>query len=498
MKDIIDDYTHIVEDQTDAPEHFIRASGYHLVSNLLGRFYVITQGRWSNELRPNLWFLISSIPSRYRRSTIQRKHNKIYRNCVKDYLMEVNYSNSEEAGDKAEEDAWTSVIESGSDEGITQKICDSDLDNFAILSHEFGGVLNKMKNKTYASNLDTLFSKLYYGQGGKLDYIHSDRYLPNNQYVTMFAGMQEPERYMNENVVRQGLLRRILLSYIEPKEEHQKNWKEPFIPFEEVEREKTPELDKLGEKITEKMIETNKFTRTNTAVRKKKKHFDFPTPMIEIQMRPRVIKKLNKFSEKLEFQVLKEANNTNIYKQTLWEIMAKMTVVKGISRVGFHRSDNLVINQKDYKNSKKLFDKLTGEIDEILPRLGMSRQNMTSQEKAHQRIMDIVKKEGGHVSSSTLLQSIKGNKSELVAPLETLIARDDLIFVKFVGVKGRGGKKMRFALNKDYADRLVNQVAKKYGEAKYRNDIEEIGSYDGVVVYTVTSENSTQLRDIWG
>ena len=65
--DLIEEYIKIIKEYTDVPEVFLRASGYHLISAMLGQYFEIP---WLHKGRPNLWFLNSSIPGRMRRSTV--------------------------------------------------------------------------------------------------------------------------------------------------------------------------------------------------------------------------------------------------------------------------------------------------------------------------------------------------------------------------------------------------------------------------------------------
>lgn len=80
---VLDEYIKIVSDVCDAPELFIKASGYSLISNLLGRYFTCTTMPHG---RPNLWFLMSSIPGRFRRSSVSGYYEHGYVEALREYM----------------------------------------------------------------------------------------------------------------------------------------------------------------------------------------------------------------------------------------------------------------------------------------------------------------------------------------------------------------------------------------------------------------------------
>ncbi len=66
MGDLLDDYLNIISEFTDAPDIFLQSCAFHMISTTLGQFFEIYD---SHIRRPNLWFILSSIPGRTRSST---------------------------------------------------------------------------------------------------------------------------------------------------------------------------------------------------------------------------------------------------------------------------------------------------------------------------------------------------------------------------------------------------------------------------------------------
>ena len=112
----------------DAPMDFITAGGYHLVSSLLGRFTVMPETPGN---RPNPWFIIASIPSLMRRSTLLSYVNQVYREALREFLKATR---PEEEG--IDELVQLSILEEGTKEGLTDHIQlayeEKGIDAFAI------------------------------------------------------------------------------------------------------------------------------------------------------------------------------------------------------------------------------------------------------------------------------------------------------------------------------------------------------------------------------
>lgn len=201
-ENFIDRYTKDIADYTDAPDVFIRASAYFLTSSLLGRYFRCPY--LPLIAKPNVWFIISSIPGAMRRSTIQNLANYVYRKTYEKYLVEFEETSPEEAKEKVE----GSLIEEGTVEGILDHINQTKLKEYCIVSLEFGSVLKRMSVRDYELGVSSIFSKMYYGEGGSM-YLSQRggkagvRRLPEGLYVTMLAGMQEPKQYLTPDMIKQ-------------------------------------------------------------------------------------------------------------------------------------------------------------------------------------------------------------------------------------------------------------------------------------------------------
>jgi len=208
-----DKYVKYVIEITDTPTEFIEASAFHLLSSILSRYFFLPG--ISMHTRPNVMFLMSSIPGRTRRSTLTDIDRRVYKLSYK-HLVETNDE------DKIEQVVSDSIIEEGSAEGIMDGIIDyrkkaTGPYNIDYQSTEFGDILKMMsgKGKNYNRGVARIISKTYCGEGGKMNLStrggKKNRYLLSGTYSTMFAGMQKAQLYIDPYHAEQGLLRRIIM-----------------------------------------------------------------------------------------------------------------------------------------------------------------------------------------------------------------------------------------------------------------------------------------------
>ena len=281
-----------VKEIVDAPEIMIKATGYYLQSSTLGEFF-INPSMPIGAQKPNLWFVLSSIPARMRRSTVQR----ITYDSVKHII--------------GKEEAENMIIEEGSPEGIMDAVSALTGTSCTIQSTEFGAVLMKAKSGSgYEFGTLSLLSKLYYGEGGKQSLSQrggkdGSRILPEGLYVTMLTGLQEPKNYFTTSMLDQGLLRRLLVVYV-PKNTR---WQPP--------------INQIRAKFDLSDIE-DELRKRREYLNGKKVYFMFDTD---------AEKKVNNFSKKCDKAIdNNKLDYLTLYKASMWEHLAKLSTVNAINR----------------------------------------------------------------------------------------------------------------------------------------------------------------------
>jgi len=332
MTDLIDEFVEIVTPYCDAPSSFIEAGGHYLISILLGRYFRCTQ--MPQRGRPNIWFILSSIPGRMRRSTIQHYTDHVYQHAMMRYYekLNVNLDLSDEEEEKITEEEkieltlkyrekliYDSMIEEGTPEGIMDKIEDAEQDIFTLVSTEMGSVFQRMRRRDYNVGVSTLLSKLYYGEGGSIALSRrggkkGGRTIPKGLYVPMFAGMQEPKWYLDTSMVRQGLLRRIIIIFVEPKSLNR--W---LPPIKGDRDEIYSKLDDYADKLIDIMV------NYNTTVS------GYTPQMLDIFFNPKAMEKINARAKELDDALKEKTTNANIYRQSMWEHLAKLAMLRRIA-----------------------------------------------------------------------------------------------------------------------------------------------------------------------
>lgn len=420
---LIDEYVETTREHTDAPEIYLRASGYHLISTLLGQFFEI---QWLHRGRPNLWFLLSSIPGRMRRSTVSSFDDCVLYNSLIEYYMEIMNIKKKDAI----EIYANNIIEDGSYEGIQDKIIqgvENGVTNFSILSTEFGDVIRKLSGKGYRQGTDVIFSKLYYGErhvqslsqrGGK-----PSRFIPEGLYVTMFAGMQEPHLYLNQGLSRQGLLRRILLIYVKGEDLSMEHWREPLQAKNSEVFEKLKNFSK--DRIVPLMI---RFHRKNENQKK----------LLQVDITTFAREKINSIARKADETLINDASDYALYKQTYWEHLTKLSLVEALSMesvIGDSETMMAMVDKEHLVLAFKFLKEVTKHSEDVMEDLD-ARRVAREHDTAIDHVYNKIRKAGVEgISKTKLLNNISGMNSEklnkiLLTLLEAGKIKQDVVKTK--------------------------------------------------------------------
>ncbi len=447
-ENFIDRFCSIVREETDAPEHFIQTAGYHLISSTLGRFFYLpgTKGN----LRLNIWAILTSCPGRFRRSSIQSLHRLAYYKIMEKYLRKLNPNMDEEETYKQ---IHASIIEEGSPEGIEDNIINTDLDTYTILSYEFGNMLSRIKSRTrYEFGVDALLSRLYYGESYKASFSRRrkdgefERIIPPGLYVTMLVGMQELDRYLEDDwAFRQGLMRRITIVSMKPiteqeQEEIHRNWKPP-IDLYRVEWKAQSKLEELAGDIAERMLTYKRLNESkgHDIIREYRSIRVYP-----VIFKDEITKEINKLAEREDREVLKHADVSTLYRQSLWEQLAKFSACHTIAEpeeeireIKMEEPFPILVSVESFRIVKRYFEVILKELDKALPLLGVEKEKPRVVDEPLERLLMIIERWGGVISASALLAYSNLSKRDAVRYLETLMARGQVKAYRLQGSKGR-------------------------------------------------------------
>jgi len=191
----------------------------------------------------------------------------------------------------------------------------------------------------------------------------------------MFAGMQEPQQYLSRGMIRQGLLRRILLCYVKSSELNR--WKPPLDVFRSQIYEK---LDEFIEDLTQKMIKYQKSA---------------PISVIHL---PNVMNRINEYARELDAAVEKEESDYNIYRQSYWEHVTKISALEAIAE-GSIREDpnrNLIadVKKEHLERALDFVAEVTSHMEEVIQSLGAEKKPVVTAEDPLERVYNIIA-EGG-------------------------------------------------------------------------------------------------------
>jgi hypothetical protein len=449
MADLIDEFVDIVTPYCDAPSSFIEAGGYYLISTLLGRYFRCTQ--MPQRGRPNVWFILSSIPGRMRRSTIQHYTDYIYQRAMMGYYEKFNiaphFSDKEEEKLTEEEKMeltlkfrkkliYDSMIEEGTPEGIMDKIEDAEQDVFTIVSTEIGSVFQRMTKRDYHIGVSTLLSKLYYGEGGSIALSRrggkpGGRTIPQGLYVTMLAGMQEPRWYLDTSMVRQGLLRRIIIIFVEPKDLNR------WLPPMKGERDEIySKLDDYADRLTNIMVN---YHRTVAG---------YIPQVLDLFFNPKAMEKINTRAKELDDALKEKPTNANIYRQSMWEHLAKLAMLRRIAENRLEELGGLkqvTVDEDNLSKAGEFLDPVFEKTEDIIRSIGEEPQPIRTFEEPLERVWSIIAGGGRNgITRTDLYRESNMRSDELDSLISTLIRSGRIVQLTAESTGGRAS--VRYAI----------------------------------------------------
>jgi len=424
MPNIMDSYISIIRENLDAPHVFIDASAYHIISSCLGRFFhcsLIPGGKLGG--RPNVWFVLSSIPGRTRRSTISNYAQYVYRETLKKFEMKRFKLSEKEATVKV----FNSIIEEGTPEGIVDHVQNTELNHYCIVSTEFGSVLQRMGTKDYELGVSTLYSKLYYGESHSMMLSQrgkeaKNRYLPPGLYVNMFCGMQEASEYITRTMSRQGLLRRLIIVYCKPSEID--NWIEPINCFREnIYNDLWMTSENLFETMEDILDNLSHSGQTS----------------FDTGFHPKAMNKINEYAKENDYLLTKKVTDANIYMQSFWEHLSKLSMLEAIADKSFlyESPPKCWVKERHVNKALMFLNTATKHNRDLINSLGREEEKIIQSSVPIEKIYSIIKaggKEG--VKRSIIYRKCKMNSYRLESYIRTL-CRQERITPYFKGTKGR-------------------------------------------------------------
>ena len=422
MINLIDSYTTVITDEIDTPTLFIKASAYHLVSATLGRYFCCPALPKLAE-RPNVWLAVSSIPGRCRRSHLYYADTTVLTSVLK-----THYKHKGIDSDKVEEHIDELRIEEGTAPGIADHITNAKHDgSFDIHGSEFGTIFKEMKNPTGTKvGVSSLLSKLYSGEGGAV-YLSQRkgqfvRRIPYGLYTTMFIGLQEPWEYISPIMVRQGLMRRIVLIYIEKNQRYK-----DLLTLNP--RTLTTDLQPIIDGLSEMM---KKYDDIFTKSGGKK---------IVCTVHPDVWDKINALDKEVNDAVDNTPSNLNIVKQTFAEHLTKFSMIEAIidnKIIPINGEPTLMVTPEHYKRAHDFFSLATSNYNSWVPKLGFKRQEITTHEEPLEYVYGIILRAGKKgIARTKLYKTTHMRMDELEPLLSTLMQRDDIQWFNDISTGGR-------------------------------------------------------------
>jgi len=402
--DLIEKFVRIVTPYCDSPLDYIEAGAYFLVSSLLGRFTVLVD---VGSGKPNPWFILSSIPGLFRRSSILRHVKYVYRRALTRFYDSKLPRDSDEAErdrrERIERIIGLSMIEEGTVEGIADHIeiaLSEGINSFAIMSDEFGGILKRISSLQHETGVAQLLSRLKYGEewsqslstrGGKKGH----RYIPPGLFVTMFTSMQEPEQYITPGQVRQGLMRRLMILYKRPADKER--WLPPLMPER---REVWWLLDCYAKELADKMLTLSE--RTYFQIRYDDEEAVPITHFV-------VLDEINEYAKEIEMGLVEKdrkagrITNLDIYRLGAIEQIIELSAIRCLAKFQYWGGDEewrFVVTDDDLERAIDFHQRIWRRANEAFEKIG-TRRRPVEIETTPDLVYEIIRESGKEGISRT-------------------------------------------------------------------------------------------------
>lgn len=439
----IDDFCRIMGEITDAPEIFVRAGGYYIISVLCGVNVKCSITPSIDGTPPNDWFLISGVPGVTHRSTIVDEVLRIYKKTQKKLLLDAGiFAKDTEMTEKeiANTIVANSIVQRATPEGLMDALGKNDglSTVYNLISGEWGGVIKAAKAKDYMVDYMPILSDLYYGvaqtthrarkrdqgKGKKGEKGEEVREVKEGLYIMAFFSMQEPEQYLDYEILAQGLLRRIILIHCNPEE------KEKFLPPLDFNR------DESRRKLHD--FERNLFFHAKKFRGNKKIRAGIPGE---------VFSEINRYSEIAEKRYIENQTSFNLYRHNFWEHLLKITIIEAMashepesSRYSEQGELILEVTMENYKTAYSFVEESLKRASPIIAGISTTKQSQS------------YKPAGGIFE---MIESIIGKEEENGIDLPSLLRKSELFLDDLKKIIITLSKKERILIKQKTDDSLV-------------------------------------------
>jgi hypothetical protein len=331
---LVTEFSSILQKYIDSPKIMCDAVSITLSSACLGPLF---DSKWVGGYgKCNIYTLLSSIPGRTRRSSVQKAFDYVFAKVYKYDIMEQEIDGKELSDEalkilskKVDDIVDNLFIESGSKEGIADALVAVSGMPYKYLcvvfnSREFGETLQNMFNaNSYENGVGTILSRMYYGERCHPRFSTKakdakERHIPEGMYVTMMAGMQELKHYLTKDAIKEGLARRT--KFVCSKGEKH------YDPISETRSNYYPELDAFAEK----MISRRKYLKQCIKENQEMTSWN-NTDLIDTMLMTDVQEEVNKIAKYDDDNVDTVESNENLINQSNWEHLYRFSLCYAIA-----------------------------------------------------------------------------------------------------------------------------------------------------------------------
>jgi hypothetical protein len=253
---------------------------------------------------------------------------------------------------------------------------------------------------SYSQGVFQTWSKLYYGEGG-VEHLSTrgrntePRILREGLYVTMFAGLQEPEQYFTPQMIKQGLMRRLIVSFVEKSDRY---------------------MDPINQERENMVLDDT------IATLKERRELLRDGYEIVIRFDNNATEAINSYARCSAEAVDEHPNNYTLFAQSDWEQLMKLATLRAIDEP-MPDTSVLIVNKSHIEAVKPLVDKIYADIKPKIEQLGVESGSSKSRKTDFERVLNVIRKKS-YATRSDIYGSLKWSPADTESILSAMITAE--------------------------------------------------------------------------
>ena len=318
--------------------------------------------------------------------------------------------------------------------------------------------MKRISTAQYQAGITTFLSKLKYGEswievlsrrGGK----KGTRYLPPGIFVTMFASMQDPEQYIKEEHLKQGLMRRLMIIYKRPADIDRR-----LPPIMPERRDVRKLLSCYARELAEKMVILNSKRYFQM------KYNEDPTiPIFFFGVQDEV----NSYAEAVERGIIKkdkegeDITNFDLYRLGAPEQLRELAATHSLARFSFSAEEDepeFLVTPEDVERARTFLERGFARTKEALSKISFKKAPIEVDETPDKVYEVIVEAGRKGITRTEFYRKIYRITEKQLSPALKRLVKEGRVIVLPMRTGKAGRPQMRYYATKFFTDEELENL----------------------------------------